>query len=253
MSIHDILINASDDELANEIINSYKEVVENFVLENWKYSELDAGHFVEAVRRFLELKLFGNYTPFNERLSNFSNTILTAYENAKGDASYRILIPRILYSIYTIRNKRGAGHLTGVSPNEMDATCILYSVKWVLSELVRLNSTLSTDETSALISSIVERQIDLIWKQDGVVRILDTRIPKKQQVLVLLYDEKKQSENKLRETIEYSNPSNFRKVLKGFHKKRFLEYDAARNICTITPKGLSEAEKIIKKYQDVSQ
>lgn len=253
MSIQDILINASDDELANGIINSYKEVVENFVLEKWKYSELDAGHFVEAVRRFLELKLFGKYTPFNERLSNFSNAILTAYENTKGDDSYRILIPRTLYSIYTIRNKRGAGHITGVSPNEMDATCILYSVKWVLSELVRLNSTLSPDETYDLISSIVERQIDLIWKQDEVVRILDIRIPKKLQVLVLLYDENTRSEEELRNIIEYSNPTNFCKLLKKFHKERFLEYDAKRKICTITDKGLREAEKVIIKYQSISE
>ncbi len=249
MSIYDILKTASDDKLANEIINSYKEIVENFIIEKWKYAELDAGHFVEAVRRFLEIKLFGKYTPINKKLSNFSNTVLTAYENAKGDESYRMLIPRTLYSIYTIRNKRGAGHLTGVSPNEMDATFILYSVKWVLAELVRLNSTLSPDETLALISSIVERQIDLIWKKDDVVRILNTNIPKRQQVLVLLYDENTQSEEELRKAIEYSNPTNFRKVLKGFHKERFLEYESKHKICTITPKGLCAAEKIIKKYQ----
>ena len=245
MSVIDIFKAASDDKLANEITNSYKEVVENFVLEKWKYAELDAGHFVEAVRRFLELKLFGKYTPINKKLSNFSNTVLTAYENTTGDESYRMLIPRALYSIYSIRNKRGAGHLTAVSPNEMDATFILYSVKWVLAELVRLNSTLSPDETLPLISSIVERQIDLIWKHEGVVRILNTSIPKNQQVLVLLYDDKTQSEEELRNTIEYSNPTNFRKVLKRFHKERLLEYDAKRKICTITDKGLRGAEKII--------
>jgi len=250
--IHNILNVASDDELADEIINSYKEVVENFVLEKWKYAELDAGHFVEAVRRFLELKLFGKYTPINKKLSNFSNAVLGTYENATGDESYRMIIPRTLYSIYTIRNKRGSGHLTGVSPNEIDATFVLYSVKWVLAELVRLNSTLSPDETLALISSIVERQLDLIWKHDGVVRILNTNIPKKLQVLVLLYDENTQNEEELRKAIEYSNPTNFREVLKIFHKQRFLDYDAERKICTITPKGLSEAEAIIKKYQGIS-
>ena len=253
MSVYDILNVASDGKLANIIIESYKEIVENFITEKWKYSELDAGHFVEMVRRFLELKLFGKYTPIDHKLSNFSNTVLAKYENSNGDESYRMLIPRTLYSIYTIRNKRGAAHLTGVSPNEMDATFVLYSVKWVLSELVRLNSTLSTDETYALISSIVERQIDLIWKKDDVVRILNTNIPKGLQVLVLLYDENTQNEEHLRKAIEYSNPTTFREVLKMFHKRRFLEYDAERKICTITPKGLNEAEQIIKKYQSISQ
>lgn len=251
MNVYDILKAASDGKLADKIINSYKEIVENFVLEKWKYSELDAGHFVEAVRRFLELKLSGKYTPFNKKLANFSNAVLTFYENATGDESYRMLIPRALYSIYSIRNKRGAGHLTGVSPNEMDATFLLYSTKWVLAELVRLNSTLSSDETLALISSIVERQIDLIWKKDGIVRILNTKIPKSQQVLVFLYDENTQSEKKLREAIEYSNNTDFRKILRKYHKERFLEYDSGRKICTITTKGLSEADKIIKKYHGI--
>lgn len=253
MSVYDILNNASNKTLAKSIIDSYKEIVENFITEKWKYAELDAGHFVEAVRRLLELKLFGKYTPINRKLSNFSNSILVAYENATGDESYRILIPRALFSIYSIRNKRGAGHLTGVSPNEMDATFILYSVKWVLAELVRLNSTLSPDETLALISSIVERQLDLIWKHNGVVRILDTNIPKSHQVLVLLFDENTQSEEKLRKAVEYSNPTNFRRVLKRFHKQRLLEYESQQKICTITTKGLCEAEKIIKKYQDIPQ
>ncbi len=251
MRVYDILNVASDDILANEIVDSYKEIVENFIVEKWKYAELDAGHFVEAVRRFLELKLFGKYTPIDKKLSNFSNAVLAAYENATGDESYRMLIPRSLHSIYSIRNKRGAGHLTGVSPNEMDATLILYAVKWVLAELVRLNSKLSHDETLALISSIVERQIDLIWKEKGTTRILNTSIPKNQQVLVLLYNEKTQSEEKLRKTIEYSNPTDFRKVLRKFHRERFLEYDTGHKSCTITTKGLSEADKIIKKYQSM--
>ena len=104
-----------------------------------------------------------------------------------------------------------------------------------------------------MISSIVERQIDLIWKKDDVVRILNTNIPKGLQVLVLLYDENTQNEEQLRKAIEYSNPTNFREVLKRFHKERLLEYNTKRKICTITPKGLSEAEEIIKKYQGISQ
>jgi hypothetical protein len=250
LSVYDILKSASDEILAKSIIDSYKEITENFVLEKWKYAELDAGHFVEAIRRFLELKLFGKYTPVNKKLSNFSNTILDAYENANGDESYRIIIPRALHSIYTVRNKRGAGHLTGVSPNEMDAAFILYSTKWVLAELVRINSTLNPDETLAMISSIVERQIDLIWKHDGIVRILNINMPKNLQVLVLLYDENTQSEEQLIKAVEYSNSTDFRKVLKKFHTKRLLEYEPDQKICTITPKGLIEAENIIKRYRD---
>ena len=54
-----ILERAFGPEIAQHALNSYQEIQENFVLEKWKPSELDAGHFVEAVRRAVEKELFG--------------------------------------------------------------------------------------------------------------------------------------------------------------------------------------------------
>lgn len=137
MHAKDFLISSFPLELVESLMSSYEEVTKNFQLSNWKISELDAGHFVETVRRVIEYSLFGEYTPLATRLGPFSPAVLTKYENAQGDDSLRTLIPRTLYSIYCIRNKRGVGHVGAVSPNEMDATYILYAVKWVLAELVR--------------------------------------------------------------------------------------------------------------------
>src|SRR5688572_28399603 len=122
---HSILERSSDATLAGHILSAYQEVESNYYLKSWKTSELDAGHFVEAIRRFIELRLFGKYTPIGQRLSTFNDAALKAYENAAGEESYRIHIPRVLYSIYGIRNKRGVGHLGLVSPNHMDASFIV--------------------------------------------------------------------------------------------------------------------------------
>ena len=43
---------------------------------------------------------------------------------------------------------------------------------------MRLNSNLKPDETEKLISSVVERKIDLLWKSGDIVRVLNTDIPK---------------------------------------------------------------------------
>src|ERR1041385_8521434 len=127
MSIESILKAGHPSDVVDALLTAYKEIESNYALRKWKASELDSGHFVEASRRLIENSLFGNYTPIGQSLPNFNDTVITRYENAAGDESYRILIPRVLKAIYNIRNKRGVGHVGPVSPNEMDSTLILYN------------------------------------------------------------------------------------------------------------------------------
>lgn len=242
--VQSILENAYDAEIANKIIDSYREIESNFFLEKWKPSELDAGHFVEAVRRLIEKELLGSYTPFSSKLSNFSDAVLKQYEQNQGHESFRLLIPRVLKSVYNIRNKRGVGHIKDISPNEMDSTLILYNVKWVLSEIIRLKSNLSIEETQKLIDEIVERKIDIIWKENDFRRILDQKISAKDQVLILLYDNSPQNIESLRSTIEYKNKSNFKTLIKKLHSSREIEFKS-NGECLISPKGIINAEKRI--------
>lgn len=242
--VDQILTKAFGQEISGCILDSYKEIQGNFLLEKWKPSELDSGHFVESVRRAIESELFGNYTPINKPLSKFDDNVLIKYENSKGDDSFRILIPRILKSIYGIRNKRGVGHIGKISPNEMDSTYILYATKWILSELVRLKSNLSTTETQKLVDKIVERQIELIWESKNKnKRILDPNMQASKQILIFLSKESPLSEKELIGMVEYKNPTNFTNLLKKLHSKRLIEY--GNNSCEITPIGTKEAEKII--------
>src|SRR5438046_407108 len=124
MTIRDIIAAVSNDTLAAAIINSYVELETNHFIQAWKTSELDAGHFVEAVRRFVELKLFGRYPAIGATLSPLNDVALKRYESAAGDEAYRLHIPRVLFAMYGIRNKRGVGHLSMIKPNRIDASLI---------------------------------------------------------------------------------------------------------------------------------
>ena len=144
--------------LVDALLSAQKEIEGNYLHRKWKASELDAGHFVEAARRIIEHRLFGTYTPIGKDLPTFNDRLLQQYEQASGDQSYRILIPRVLRAIYGIRNKRGVGHLGLISPNEMDATLILYNVKWVIAEILRLESGLAVSDIQKVIEHVIERQ-----------------------------------------------------------------------------------------------
>lgn len=247
MTAYDILESGFNADIASAILDAYGEIERNYVLRKWKPSELDAGHFVESVRRALDLELTGTYRTFNHSLPRFDDNVIRNYEQQTGDQSYRILIPRVLKAIYNIRNRRGVAHISDVNPNEMDATLILYNVIWVLAELLRLKSGLTLDETQAMIDKIIERQCSVIWKEGNITWILDTRMSAREQVLVLLYDDSPKMDTDLQEIIEYSNSTNFKKILKRLHQQKFVFYHEDGN-CRLSPSGIRIAEEIIRKY-----
>lgn len=241
-----ILEAASDKTLAETILATFKEVEKNFFFRSWKTSELDSGHFVEAARRFIDYRLTKSYVPIGKTLTTFNNAELSRLEKLTGSESYRLHIPRLLFAIYGLRNKRGVGHLGLISPNYMDATLIVASCKWVLGEFLRSESTLSFDETSAIVEAIVDRPISGIWEVGGHKRIMIDGLSVRDQILFLLLAESPQLADDLRKNIGYENHAYFMRTLRKLHDERLIEL-SDKNVCHLSPKGLQIAEKIALK------
>jgi hypothetical protein len=244
MNAFDVLKTAYGDEVAKQVCDAYKEIETHHALGRWKTAELDAGHFVESVRRLLDFQFAGAYTPFNTSLSKFTDQVLKHYENQAGHESYRMLIPQALKAIYSVRNKRGVGHVGEVSPNRMDSTYLLQTTKWVLGEIVRLNSKAAIDETEKLVTAIAERRVDGLWKEAGIKRVLNTALEIRDQILILLYDESPCSAEKLREYADFKNKTNFREILRRLHGKRMVEL-RPDGTCYLLPPGLQRAEGLL--------
>lgn len=234
-------------DLVTELLKAYREIESSYVARKWKPAELDAGHFVEAARRILEAELTPPYTPLSKPLSKFNDVALRKLENATGDESYRMLIPRVLFAVNGIRNKRGVGHLGPISANEMDATLILYNVKWVLAELVRLASGASPEQTQAAMDQIVERELALLWKHEDLAVVLDPNMPVRDQILVYLYDKSPQTESELRAAIEYKNSTRFGAIVADLHRGRML-HRGADGKCVIMPPGIAWAEELVRNF-----
>lgn len=244
-SIKSILIANFPGELIDALLSAYVEVVTNYKIEKWKPSELDAGHFVEVARRMIENELFGSSKSLSESLGSFSPKVLNKYESASGNESYRILMPRVLYSIYCIRNKRGVGHISLISPNKLDATYILNSVKWVLAEFVRLSGTSNPDEAYELTNYILERDLDLIWDDGESFMILDKKLKANQKILLSLYKKDRVNISKLQELVGYKNKTNFKKVCEKLMSEKLLDITDMQ-LCKLSPLGVQLAESIIR-------
>lgn len=231
-------------ELSEKFVKLYSDMLLDFRKKDWKNCISNIGQLNEAFYRIIEYELTGNYIALSSQLPKFQSAILDRWENVHNKPEiFRVIMPRILFGMYCLRNKRGAIHLSNIDPNEIDATVLMQQTKWLLAEIIRINSNLSFDETIELIKQIICKEIDIVWDTGKNIRILKNDLTTLQKVICLLYYKDKQSDKELFENTEYKNFSLFKnKILKNLHQKRLIEY--AHHECRISPLGILDAEKL---------
>lgn len=249
LTITTLLESTFDKSIADKLVSYYQDVVDKYFQCNWAECIVASGKFSESMRRALDLKLFGAYTEFNKGLSHFDANQLSKYENQKNaHKSFRILIPRAIKVISDIRNERGGVHASNTPSDEIDAILVLYSVKWVLAEVVKIKSNLPPNETKILIETIAKRLIPLIWDNGDITKVMDKRVGVKDKILLLLnHLNEPKTRSQLYKKVEYSNKTYFNKYIKELHKSLLIHHCTDSDLCTISPKGKAKAEEIMIK------
>lgn len=241
--------------LREELIDSYREIVRNFLEHRWEPSELRGGWFAEVAYSIVKGAVAGNFPARASKPSKMVDAC-RALENTPansalvGDKSLRVFIPRALIFLYDVRNNRGVGHVGGdVNANNMDASAVVALASWVMAELVRIFHGVSIEEAQETVDALAERKTPLIWEVEDVKRVLDHTMTAKDQVLVLLHHTAGWVQAAdLKAWVEYKNPTDFRKiVLSDLHKLRFIEFDAKGDRARISPKGTEETERRLLK------
>lgn len=230
------------------LLKAYNGLKTAFLDGNFDTCGLRAGRFCEVLLRWAQAELIGAYTPFGTKISNFKNECdaLERTPRAAGHESVRILIPRALSFLYTLRNKRGIGHEGGdVDANEIDAATAVRLADWCICELIRLKYAISLEEAQAICDAIAERQLPQIWDVFGKKRVLIKGLSYPNQTLLLLYSSHESAvpSEDLFAWTEHSNQASFRKdVLKKMHKNRLIEYDQENQMVAISPLGVEKVE-----------
>lgn len=239
--------------LRDPLLQSYREIGRNYMEHRWEPSELNGGKFSEAVYSIIEGSINGK---FAAKVTKPKDMVKACRELEQrpadparvGDRSLRILIPRMLQSLYEIRNNRGVGHLGGdVDPNFLDTTSVYGMASWILAEIIRIFHAVSTKEAQEAVDELIERKHPLIWEVEGVKRILDPDMNKGDQALLLLYSKPAWlGERDLCQWVEYSTLSMFRKhILVPAHTLRRIEYDKLGGRARISPLGSKDVEERI--------
>jgi hypothetical protein len=241
--------------LREELLDSYKKIMSNYLERRWEPSELNGGKFCEVVYSIIDGALKGSFPANAAKPSNMLAACQALERQSPdptrvGDRSLRVLIPRLLPVLYEIRNNRGVGHVGGdVDPNHLDAEAVQAMASWVMAELVRIFHGVKTEEAQETVEALVERKTPIIWEVRGMKRVLASNMTAKNQVLVLLHHSTGWvSMADLMGWVEYSKPSNFRVVvLKPLHDARLIEYDADKKLASISPLGSKKVEQELLK------
>lgn len=238
--------------LRDDLLNAFNEIVRNYREHRWEPSELNGGKLCEAVYTICKGWLEGGKYPARaKKPSRFPIRcweMESAYQQVPNSRSARVLIPRMMIGLYDIRNNRGVGHAgADVDPNHMDATAVLYTAKWLMAELVRLLHTLTTEEATSIVDSLIEREVAWVWTHGDKKRVLRRGLTWKQQTLVLLLTEPGDvAEADLLRWLEHPGLPAFRKdVLKPLHKVRQIEYDSQHRTVRLLPPGVMAAEALV--------
>lgn len=254
--IRDHLTKEFPEVLIDKLLDHYSIIKENFLLERHEPSELNGGKFCEVVYRLIEYKLKKSFTPIDQHIPNLIGKLRNIENQPKDklNESLRIHFPRVLISIYSIRNKRGVGHLDGdVSPNKMDSTVISSSTDWIMAELLRLYYVGDANIAQALINSLVETNYFLVHEVDDVKRVLNSRLGYKDSVLLLLSNEYP-NWVEVDELIKWTEPSSRHYFIKNnltdLHKDKFIEFDVEKMRCKIFPTGLRYVEKNYENWHE---
>jgi len=201
--------------------------------------------------RFLQQQLSGTHTPFGTKVTNFTAecAALEAVPKTSGPESLRVILPRALNFLYTLRNKRGIGHEGGdVDANCIDSATCVRVADWCMCELLRVFHKISLGEAQDLVDSVATRQIPVVWEVMGRKRILSGKLDYRAQVLLLLYLSPAGGVpvEDLYEWTEHSHKSNFQAAVIGaLHKRRLIEYDRETSTAIISPTGIAKVENDI--------
>lgn len=237
--------------LRSKVIQTYLDLKRNCAEARYEAAGLSTGKFCEMVLRLLQKKVHGTYTPIGKKINNYADEcrkLVTAPKTA-GNESERVILPRALVYLYTMRSKRGIGHVGGdVDANAIDIATMARTADWIVCELIRINHGLSLEEAQDIVDGISVRQLPDVWEVAGKKRVLKAGLKARDQALLLLYSSQSSAVllEDLCDWIEYSNPRVFKStIIRNLHKERLIEHDRETDSVVLSPKGAAYVEQKI--------
>ena len=188
--VRSTLAHALPTDIADELLRQHARAHQRFQAADDEGCLEAAGKYAEAGIRCNQWVARGSCVPLSDCLPAFDQLVRTIESTPAGAApeGLRVITPRVLHALYTIRSKRGGGHVSGeVTAQRVDAHLCLNMADWFLAELIRVLSKLPLDQGQALVESLVQQHIPAVYHDEHVRVVTRTDLQLDDEILVLLY------------------------------------------------------------------
>jgi len=164
--------------LRDTLLESFQEIMSNYLERRWEPSELNGGKFCEVVYSIITRRLKGSFPTSASKPANM-RAACRALESEPPDAS------RVGDRSLGCSSRACSGPLRGPQQPRCRARgrrrerqshgrrVRAGDGSWVLAELVRIFHGATTEEAREIIDALVERKTPAIWEVEGVKRVLD--------------------------------------------------------------------------------
>jgi hypothetical protein len=235
-------------ELRDALIKHFRNARERLMVGDYSASEIEAAKVCEAVVRVLEwhVNTDKSYTPLGASLPSMPPSWLNRMEGATADESVRFHIPRLIFFVLGVRNKRGVGHLPGkIDTNHIDAMILERAITWIVAELIRLHHRVPIAHAQAMVDAMIEQHVPVIWTNGSMRKILRTDLSYKDKVLVLLFHSSRHicHFDKLFEESGYSRKDVFKsRVIGQLDAEALIHFDRKSGDVHLTQTGVRYVE-----------
>ena len=162
-----------------------------FLLGDWEPATLDGGQFAEVAARIVYHVDSGNLNRTKAVDACLKYIEDPTNSNAHAFPSQRAArhLCKVLRTIYKFRSQRGAVHIDpNYTSNELDATFLIMSVRWVMAEILRVFWTGHTADVAKAIQEITRFDVPAIMNMDGRLLMLRTDCTVEEEILILLHN-----------------------------------------------------------------
>ena len=189
----------------------------------------------------------GNYTKIDGKSKpNRKQVVNAAEQNTSLDPTLRAQVPQAIELVMDFRNNRNAAHLGAIDANDMDASCVVQNVTWLIGEIARIESNDSPNAIQSLLDALAQRHVPLIQVVDGRPIILDPEMKAHERVLILLYQSEGPVDRAIRDWAP-RNSTRFRQiVIAGLAKQTFVYVDKDGSVRLLHP-GEQEPNGFLSK------
>lgn len=177
------------DKLLNELLQEYDMAKKFHFLEDWEKSILHASKFSEltlaVIKNIVDNETIDiNNIHFDQLYNDFINRTKVTGE----DEILLLAIPRVVRTVYDIRNKKRVAHVKAIDPDLLDSQYCVSACDWTLAQFVMLYLESDPQEVSSIIYSLIEKQVPFVEQfEDGSMVILKENLTFKEQFMVGLY------------------------------------------------------------------